>query len=238
MTHNADRHYTSLAADAGAKSVRDSCNLICLPGYSGSRGSTSSSSSSSVLHKFQHRRRRCLLLLPSFKWFTLFGLKVYQLGKCIYLIHTQTGASDWQTEQARQGKAGKARQTSLRTQADMLTDRRGDRHTDSQTIRPTLRLDKELELELEQWRLGAEIKWLRARGNATLKRSFYAIFKSLSAATQALPSPPTPPPSVCALALQAFVCVFVRAYVFVYNCRRSSLARESVYNFGLNNKTL
>lgn len=224
------------AADAGAKSVRDSCNLICLPGYSVSRGSTSSSSSS-VLHKFQHRRRRCLLLLPSFKWFTLFGLKVYQLGKCIYLIHTQTGASDWQTEQARQGKA---RQTSLRTQADMLTDRRGDRHTDrgrdSQTIRPTLRLDKELELELEQWRLGAEIKWLRARGNATLKRSFYAIFKSLSAATQALPSPP--PASVCAPALQACVCVFVRAYVFVYNCRRSSLARESVYNFGLNNKTL
>lgn len=30
------------------------------------------------------------LLLPSFKWFTLFGLKVYQLGKCIYLIHTHT----------------------------------------------------------------------------------------------------------------------------------------------------
>lgn len=34
-------------------------------------------------------------------------------------------------------------------------------------------------------RLGAEIKWLRARGNATLKRSFYAIFKSLSAAAEA-----------------------------------------------------
>lgn len=114
------------AADAGAKSVRDSCNLICLPGYSGSRGSTSSSSS--VLHKFQHRRQRCLLLLPSFKWFTLFGLKVYQLGKCIYLIHTQTGASDWQTEQATQGRQGKANKSAN-------TGWHADRQTGGQTYR-------------------------------------------------------------------------------------------------------
>lgn len=122
------------AAVAGAKSVRDSCNLICLPGYSGSR-----SSSSSVLHKFQHRRRRCLLLLPSFKWFTLFGLKVYQLGKCIYLIHTQTGAADWQTEGAgkasRQGRVRQGKQVCEHRLTCWQTDGGTDIQTEEETVR-------------------------------------------------------------------------------------------------------
>lgn len=84
---------------------------VVQPNLPGRRhGSKSSSTRSSVLHKFQHpRRRRRLLLLPSFKWFTLFGLKVYQLGKCIYLIHTQTGASLTPRLTDRQRRHGKAR---------------------------------------------------------------------------------------------------------------------------------
>jgi len=85
LTHNTRRHYPGVAG-----------NLICQDG--------------SILRNAAEILLPFALLLPTFKWFTLFGLKVYQLGKCIYLIHrhTQTTRSGRQTDrQTGNGEMGK-----------------------------------------------------------------------------------------------------------------------------------
>jgi len=85
LTHNTRRHYPGVAG-----------NLICPDG--------------SILRNAAEILLPFALLLPTFKWFTLFGLKVYQLGKCIYLIHrhTQTTRSGRQTDrQTGNGEMGK-----------------------------------------------------------------------------------------------------------------------------------
>lgn len=101
-------------------------------------------------------------------------------------------------------------------------------------------------------RLEAEIKWLRARGNATLKRSFYAILKSLSAAVPETRAkaveqaglPTAFPPLFLRFSPQissAFPAELLRTsteacvrYAFVYNCRRYG----NMCNFCLNEKAL